>query len=455
MKISSVFIALATAGSLVAAQPHRQRHHHSHVERREAKPAGGPTVIEYELNGKRISKEEVDKGIADGTLVWVDGRPSAKAADAPAPKSPAAPTAPAPVVSPQVKQADAGENNYQPPSSSSAPNEAAYSPPAQQPSPDSSSSAPPPSGSSSSDSSSSSSDSSSSGSSGGTSELGGGEGVDRDFPDGEIDCSTFPSDYGAIPVKWEGLGGWSGVQSVTFNSAKSSIDDISTAIKGGGCTDGSYCSYACPAGYQKSQWPKAQGSTAQSVGGLFCDGGKLKLNSNIPTKKLCTKGAGGVSIENNVDKPVAVCRTDYPGTESETIPLLTKPGGSVELTCPDEATYYKWEGKPTSAQYYVNPPGVPLEKACTWGSGGNVGNSAPVNLGVGKSAGSSWLSIMPNYPTNSEVNLDMKIAIVSSNGGKVSGSCKYENGQFHDDNGTNDKGCTVNLISGEAKYRFS
>lgn len=53
-----------------------------------------------------------------------------------------------------------------------------------------------------------------------------------------------------------------------------------------------------------------------------------------------------------------------------------------ELTCPNQNTYYRWQGKKTSAQYYVNPMDTPIEEACTWGSAGsNKGNWAPIVSG--------------------------------------------------------------------------
>ena len=63
-----------------------------------------------------------------------------------------------------------------------------------------------------------------------------------------------------------------------------------------------------------------------------------------------------------------------------TIPASLDPAGSdpYELTCPDSEKTFKDQGALTSAQYYVNPKGTPLEKACTWGDGGKTGNWAPV-----------------------------------------------------------------------------
>jgi hypothetical protein len=138
----------------------------------------------------------------------------------------------------------------------------------------------------------------------------------------------------------------------------------------------------------------------------------------------------------------------FPGTESETVALDASPGSENPLTCPDANSYYQWQGKPTTAQYYVNPAGVSVEDGCQWGSPDKPwGNYAPINLGVGKTDGVTWLSIMQNAPTTT-AKLDFNIKLT----GDLSGACKYENGQFHDLNGANSAGCTV---SSSDLFRFS
>lgn len=141
----------------------------------------------------------------------------------------------------------------------------------------------------------------------------GGLGVDRDFPDGKIDCSDFPSDYGPIEIDYMKIGGWSGIQYPTFEG--NSVSDIVTAVPGmKNCTVGAFCSYACPPGYQKTQWPSTQGKTKQSVGGLLCNNhGKLELTNPSLSKKLCATGTGATEVENNLKKGACICRTDYPG----------------------------------------------------------------------------------------------------------------------------------------------
>ena len=228
------------------------------------------------------------------------------------------------------------------------------------------------------------------------------------------------------------------------------ISDIVTAVSGESCIDGAMCSYACPAGYQKAHWPSTQGSTGQSVGGLQCKGGKL-YRTNKDHTTLCIEGTGGVEVENNVGEQVAVCRTDYPGTESETIPLGVEHGSSQPLTCPNGATYFHWEGKSTSAQYYVNNKGVSTQKGCQWGDGSEpIGNWAPMNLGVGYSSGATWLSMFKNEPTT-DADLDFPIFLT----GDVSQECSYDGkGNFY--NGdyrkggekiSSGNGCTVSFPS--------
>jgi hypothetical protein len=131
-----------------------------------------------------------------------------------------------------------------------------------------------------------------------------GTGVDLDFPDGEINCTEFPSNYGAMKLAWVTKDGWSGIQADNTNEDYIGI-----------CKNGSLCSYACPPGYSKAQWPDNQPTNGESHGGLMCTNGKLyKTRKEYP--KLCQKGVGSATIVNNLDKFAAICRTDYPGMHS-------------------------------------------------------------------------------------------------------------------------------------------
>ncbi|KAA8646953.1 hypothetical protein EYZ11_010461 [Aspergillus tanneri] len=401
MKFNSFALTLATAGSFVAAQHQPHRHHHKRDT---------PTVVKYVLDGNAISASEVCQGLHDGSLEYKPGEPT-------------------PVVDP-CQEGSASSNSN--PSSTLSVEPAEFAETSASATPASTSTA--------------STSAPSSGSSSGSS---GGKGLGRDFPDGEIDCSSFPSDYGAVPLDYLKLGGWTGIQYPTYSG--SFVNHIRTAVAGNSCDEeGALCSYACPPGYQKAQWPLTQGSTGQSVGGLQCKGGKLYLTNKELSSKLCIEGVGGVYAQNKLGEEVAICRTDYPGTEAETIPLSLGNNELQPLTCPDGQKYFKWQGKITSAQYYVNPKGVSTEKACQWGNGKEpIGNWAPINLGVGENNG-KWLSIFQNAPTTTE-KLDFNIKI---QGDDLSGSCKYENGQFSSDTGSNGSGCTVQVMSGDATFVF-
>ncbi|KAK3178813.1 hypothetical protein OEA41_000950 [Lepraria neglecta] len=283
----------------------------------------------------------------------------------------------------------------------------------------------------------------------------GGQGLDTEFPDGEIDCTTFPSEYGPIEVEWANIGGWSGIQYVTIEG--NTVTHIDTAVPGGdGCKPGAMCSYACPPGYQKSQWPSAQGTTGQSVGGISCNSdGKLALTNRGLSKNLCIPGTGAVTVQNKMSNNAAICRTDYPGTEDETVPLNTEPESTSPLTCPDASTYFTWEGDSTTAQYYVNNQGVPLQDACIWGTdGSDMGNWAPSYFGVGQDVnGKTWLSIASTAQNDPSSYMPLNYTVKIT--GNTSGNCGLSNGQYCSGDNYNDcntQGCTVELLSGQATY---
>lgn len=121
------------------------------------------------------------------------------------------------------------------------------------------------------------------------------------FPDGQLGCDQFPSQYGAIPLTWVTPKGWSGIQIGGGNGDAVGI-----------CPENGLCSYACPAGFSKSQWPSSQPASGESHGGLLCQGGKLRL-TRPAYPQLCQPGVGGVTVVNKLKQLVSICRTDYPG----------------------------------------------------------------------------------------------------------------------------------------------
>lgn len=430
MKLSA--IALLGVSAVAVAQPHHA-HVHKHINRRHGSPiekradttvVGPPIETVYELNGDKLDKLRVEEGIRKGIYILVS--------ESATPTSTAAPT-------PSVKAGEFLEQKPKPSTTSTtsapvttsaAPVPTTTSTPEPEPTTEKVVVTPSPSAAPK-----------------------GGNGVDSDFPSGTIDCSTFPSDYGAIAVDYLQMGGYIGIQKTpSFTPGDSSISEIHTGVAGDSCSSGSFCSYACPAGYQKSQWPSSQGNTGQSIGGIYCNNnGKLELSNPSLSKKLCIKGTGEVKVKNTLSKNVAICRTDYPGTESETVPLNTQPGQEYEMTCPDANNYYRWGTAFTSAQYYINPAGAPVEDACRWNSAGsNLGNWAPVNLGVGKGpAGMTYISIFRNAPTNPDGVLNFNIEIT----GDVSGKCEYRDQTFWNNGVESASGCTV-LVTGVATYKL-
>ncbi|CAI4389661.1 CLL_collapsed_G0026230.mRNA.1.CDS.1 [Saccharomyces cerevisiae] len=259
-------------------------------------------------------------------------------------------------------------------------------------------------------------------------------GPSEKFQDGTIPCDKFPSGQGVISIDWIGEGGWSGVENT----------DTST---GGSCKEGSYCSYSCQPGMSKTQWPSDQPSDGRSVGGLLCKNGYL-YRSNTDADYLCEWGVEAAYVVSKLSKGVAICRTDYPGTENMVIPTYVEGGSSLPLTVVDQDTYFTWEGKKTSAQYYVNNAGVSVEDGCIWGtSGSGIGNWAPLNFGAGSTGGVTYLSLIPNPNNSDALNYNVKI-VAADDSSNVIGECVYENGEF---SGGAD-GCTVSVTSGKAHF---
>ncbi|KAI0203742.1 beta-glucosidase-domain-containing protein [Astrocystis sublimbata] len=273
----------------------------------------------------------------------------------------------------------------------------------------------------------------------------GGQGLDSDFPDGEVDCTEFPSAYGAMALDYLGLGGWSGLQfTPNFSLKDLAISFIETGVGKPKGQTGFY-SYACPAGYVKTQWPSAQGNTGQSIGGLYCNAqGKLELTRGDVSKKLCEKGIPGITIKNKMNSGASVCRTDYPGTENMVVPLEASPGGTFELANVASNSYYVWQGKSTTLQYYVNKKGVSAEEGCRWTCAFDpegCGNWAPINIGVGQDAsGTTYLSIFPNKAVSKAI-LDFNIDISGDN----SLECYYHAGEGF---AVGPDGCTTGIPKG-------
>ncbi|KAK4035174.1 hypothetical protein C8A01DRAFT_48611 [Parachaetomium inaequale] len=406
--IKTAVAAAVVAG--VAAQPHNhghrhlhaKKHDHSRVERRDGtvivtEVVEGPTVIEYVMpDGQKVDAAKAESLLDKGLYVVLgETKPSF--------------SAPPPAVTTSLALPEFGGKFFEK-STSTAPTTTS-TPPA------SSSAAP-------------------------SSAPNGPTGLDADFPSGQVSCDHVPTEYGALAVPWTGTNGWTTLAKFGGWIKGVAINNIESPTSGG-CEPGMMCSYACPPGYQKTQWPAEQGATGQSVGGLWCNDDNMLELTRPNATKICEPGAGGVYVRNELSSNAAVCRTDYPGNEGMVVPLDTSPGNTYPVTNPDSKTYYWWQGTATTAQYYINNAGVEVEEACTWKSSKfplSAGNWAPTNLGVGKSvAGETYISLFPNLPTSNAV-LDFDVEIT----GDISGTCYLKKGQYYG----SDKGCTVGMKAG-------
>ncbi|GAB0138248.1 hypothetical protein EsDP_00006485 [Epichloe bromicola] len=418
-------LQLAIAATLaIGATANSHQHLHRHVkkqagskaEKRGAGPVihyvAGTTETKYVLNGKELDAKDAVAGLKDGEYVIVGETTPNFSPPCPPPPPPPPPPKPK---TPSAKNLGAQFLEKPPNAPPPAPT-STHTPTSPPPPPPKSPPAAKPNA--------------HSGGTGGT----GGTGLNSKFPSGKIPCQHFPYEYGAVPLPWLNYGGWSGLQYVPDFLMETSeiINKIITGVAGDSCSPGKTCSYSCPDGYQKTQWPIAQGSLGESVGGLHCNSdGYLELTrEECPT--LCERGAGGVTIRNDLNEVVSTCRTDYPGTESMVLPVVAQPGGSVEVANPEQVKSYKWKGKKTSAQYYINKKGLGPSQACVWNCPNDpkgCGNWAPANLGVSQDEdGITYISIFQNFPT-STATLDFNIKIT----GDVNKQCAYKDGNWYSD----------------------
>ncbi|CCH45206.1 Septation protein [Wickerhamomyces ciferrii] len=261
----------------------------------------------------------------------------------------------------------------------------------------------------------------------------------EEFEDGKYSCDSLPTGQGVIALDWLNFGGWASIMNMDGETSKS-------------CQDGYYCSYACQAGMSKTQWPSNQPSDGKSIGGLLCKNGKL-YKSNSDKKSLCEWGQKSANAVNKGKKSIALCRTDYPGSENMVVPTVIGAGESKPMSVVNEEGYYQWKGGSTSAQYYVNNAGISVEDGCVWGdASGTIGNWAPVVLGSGYSDGKTWLSIIPNPNNKNAPNYSIKIQ--AEDGATLNGDCSYINGKYSGGSGSESDGCTVSVTGGAANFVF-
>ncbi|KAK9455306.1 hypothetical protein V1511DRAFT_521702 [Dipodascopsis uninucleata] len=260
------------------------------------------------------------------------------------------------------------------------------------------------------------------------------------FVDGTIPCSEFPSGQGVVALDWLEIGGWSSI----------AISDQDGAGQATSCGEGNLCSYACQPGMSKTQWPENQPADGESRGGLLCSNGYL-TRTRTSTDYLCVWGQPSVNVVSEISDVVSICRTDYPGNENMVIPTVVDGGATQPLTVVDEENYYMWQGKMTSAQFYVNKAGYTEDYACVWGEAGDdFGNWSPLNFGGGYVDGITYIGIIPN-PNNLVDTLNYNIKIVAADDSStVLGDCEYINGVIYSSGVASPSGCTASVTSGSA-----
>ncbi|KAJ5131168.1 uncharacterized protein N7515_007207 [Penicillium bovifimosum] len=156
------------------------------------------------------------------------------------------------------------------------------------------------------------------------------------------------------------------------------------------CKPGNYCPYACPPGEVSMQWdPKATSYTypLSMRGGLYCDDDG-NIQKPFPNRDYCESATGVLKAHNKAGKSVSFCQTVLPGNEAMLIPTLVET--LADLAVPGMSYWCS-----TSAQYYINPPGVTTEEGCVWGSSEKpVGNWSPYTAGANTDAdGNTFLKI--------------------------------------------------------------
>ena len=254
----------------------------------------------------------------------------------------------------------------------------------------------------------------------------------KKFVDGFYPCSSPPADMeGVVVLPHLGMSGYTSIQQ--GNAAASQ------------CTPGAYCSYACQPGMLKTQWPSEQPSDGQSRGGLICkDDGKL-YRTQTGTDYLCMWSYKGAFVTNKLSQGVAICQTDYPGSENMDIPTWAAPNSAdTPLSDTDAANYWRWQGKPISSQFYVNKAGVSQDQGCQWNTpGSGMGNFAPLIFGASyvASDGISYLSITANPETTDKANYSVTFKAKDASS-SLNGDCVYSGGSFSGSSATAN-GCTV------------
>ncbi len=108
-------------------------------------------------------------------------------------------------------------------------------------------------------------------------------------------------------MSWLNHGGFSGVQTAIYKDGHIPApggDDPNQK-----CTEGHFCSYACPPGFQKTQWPpmpNGQPENGSVLGGLKCQGRIAAApggRTRIPSVTARASRAGAAAIPAGITSP--------------------------------------------------------------------------------------------------------------------------------------------------------
>ncbi|ETV88506.1 hypothetical protein, variant [Aphanomyces astaci] len=135
------------------------------------------------------------------------------------------------------------------------------------------------------------------------------------------------------------------------------------------CASGDRCVYGCEPPYVASSngWSNADCipyislcppySASTSQGGLYCDKGRLVLDS--PNQPLCVPGLNTSFVTNYVPATMSTCQRVTPGNGAPMIGLEVSPGQTKQL-----AAFPQWYWRGVGATHVVHLPGTRRLPAC-------------------------------------------------------------------------------------------
>lgn len=277
--------------------------------------------------------------------------------------------------------------------------------------------------------------------------------VNNKFVDGTVDCDSPPVQFGADPSQTLYLGGQGWLNSQVGRFTDGGIQGLANTVGCRAAQDGAtavICNYNCPGTRLPTQFAKSRyfnGINGESVGGLQCKPDNKLYRINTDWDILCMEPSDLVTVEivNQKSQPIAICKTNYPGLfsalsgvtflltvyigdEAMTIPYPVQPGETIQIPVIQSQSFYKANGdRPTTGQFYINEPGVPVEQGCIWGSPAEKkGNFVSMNLGVGINGNEmAYAGLFTNWPTQTAGTYPGRIMVEGSGINPPQG-CAYD-----------------------------